>query len=153
MTKDLIRPFRLSRQIQKSVYTVLYKQQEIYEMYNNKYNTKIYNYKITITKVIPVNQSKTFSIYYIINDENKDEQKFIDRNKALIIKKLKKMIRIRKFPYIKFINDENYSKIVESTTKILDTIDLDLLNEKEKEYKKEEKKLEEERKNQTVASI
>ena len=104
----IYRPEMISKLIEKYIrYAIQFNNNMLY-IHRYKYNSQLLSKDIVITKVLPGKAIRSINVYYYINGNDVDKS-FISENKRTILIFLKKKIKMRKFPMIKFHYDNNYS--------------------------------------------
>lgn len=86
--------------------------ENIVDLYNNKYGTELLTTEISLVKVMVSENLKKAVIYYSINNKCPKAKQFFIIHKAGFIRKLKKKIKIFKFPNVTFKYDKSYELII-----------------------------------------
>ncbi|AOP70182.1 hypothetical protein AB837_00090 [bacterium AB1] len=81
------------------------------DKHNHTYNSKLLLNNIFFIKATSKNSNQSISIYYLIHG-NYIDKSFINNNKVTYLNMLKKKIKLKKFPFVKFIYDKTYENIL-----------------------------------------
>ena len=98
----------ISSNIKKVIHNVLINRIDIFDVHNHYHATKLTYENINIVKVITRSSIRSTTVYYYIDSFNPYDKTFIIFNKHKILKDIKKSLKVKYCPHIKFKFDSNY---------------------------------------------